>query len=1011
MWILSTERASGPRQRGGLNAEIGLDFQKDWACLQLVSMLFSDCHIERIRYDCWQDVDIRNNDGTELCVQLKKESNKKYSLDSLKETLQNFALDFIESEENEKLQFKFIAHSSNMNEEVERLSRGTSKPTDLKKIAKFFGESNLFSELSNDQCFELVKRLLCQITFSFGEGSNSFEASACVKLAESGIDGKDLRNAYKVLKGALQPRQEYTKSDVQELLKSYAGKTAIEIFDGGVEILAANLFTHSAKEKRISEFYKGAPLGWDIINAQADVRRDAESDLLEQLIIEPDRLQLFCVIAEPGAGKSTFARRLACELYHQQNAMVIRVIKEEKEEIWYRLQDFYNRVSRPFYVLVDDLFRGRGWQALEELDCSLPIKILATSNANEYQKLRLQETAIQVKLEKPSGHEKSEILKQFGKSLKELTPAQKHRFNDANHFLVLMMEMSEGENHKIQIARMLERLKVDSAHTHRAYGYVCFAYRHSVGFPKSLLEKLENVGENFDDIKKQKAAQGLIFEEEGKPENLCAGHATLANITFDLFDPPFSAEGFLKEIFSKIDEANLLERRFAALLLQSLAKADRKLIDSTFPKIQQNVVRCVDNSSSIDELSTWRDFFKTIKHEKTAQICAQAALKLEPQSEIDCNKLLNLYRDFGRQKDALRVFEKWIQAHEESASGRTPYLSLLKDFGTPDEIYHALEQTKIWLEAHSRNSSVRPIFLSLVERKGTQQQINEAIAETHKWLESHSYGSLVQGAYLSLVQKRGTAEQLESALIKTSEWLKLYQEDANVWAKYLEIAEKRANSKRAEQVINEACLWLEEHPNNSSVREGYLQLLETRGTDDQIIKALQETSEWLKSCLDDQNVRTKYLGLVREKGTNSNVESSLKDVTEWLNQNIENINVRTAYLNLVERRGDLDAVNIAIDEMVDWLNDHQEDTQVRSAYLGLIEQRIPEKKNATIREFQRWLQDHPNAIRVWSALIALLRRSNDFTSALNAARQAVSVNPGNSSLLQQLKHLEKQFSP
>lgn len=151
----------------------------------------------------------------------------------------------------------------------------------------------------------------------------------------------------------------------------------IVMFDGHVEMLTESLLSHPADAARTKQFYEAdGRLDWDIIAAQADVERDQQADLIEQLNKSTDSLRFVCVLGESGSGKSTLAWRVAAELYRRHQALVVHVKGWEAPEVWYRMPAFCSIVRRHVFVLADDLFRDPEVRvAIQQLSPWLPLSV------------------------------------------------------------------------------------------------------------------------------------------------------------------------------------------------------------------------------------------------------------------------------------------------------------------------------------------------------------------------------------------------------------------------------------------------------------------------------------------------------------------------------------------------------------------------------------------------------------------------------------------------------------
>ena len=780
----------------------------------------------------------------------------------------------------------------------------------MEEVAALLGQHSapqFLTALSNSDVHTLTEQLVKQIEFQFGMGDEtdgriSFAAHAYARLAEHGVAASDLGNAFNALKTALIPQREFTCSDVHEILKSFIGGAAIGIFDGRAQALTDELLATRANGKRIQQYYAGAPLDWDIIAAHGDIPRDQQVALIAKLLQPTDSLRLFCIVAEPGAGKSTLAWRVASKLHRRHGAFVIRLRDGEEPECWYQMEEFYQRVNRPFYVLADDLFRSPDVvSALCELSPSLPITVLATSRKNEYRLPRFKSELVREDLKQPSKEEKERVLERLGKSRNELTAKQQSRLDGANQFLVLMMELTAGKELSEIVRDTVERLKEQDQSAYRAYEYLCFAYQHSVSMPESLLERLDDQG-RFHRLPARETTQGLIFYDDERGGHVRVGHPVIAQTATAFYQALRSPIAVLRESVKAVNLTIELERRFVACLLRAQAKSQSTALQLVFQEIEAFFTK-LQQDARIGELTIWRGFFRLLGHERQSEQCVDLALTRPAADSNDCNLLINLYRERGREGDALPLLAEWIRQNPDSRGARPGYLSLVERNCKEDEIGAAINETAAWLTDHPQDYSVRGKYLGLVERKGTGEQVNQVVVETSAWLTDHSQDNFVRTAYVGLVERKGTAEQVKRVVAETSAWLKSHPEDYSVRGKHVGLVERKGTGEQVKQVVAETSAWVTEHPEGNFVRTAYLGLVERKGTGEQVKRVVAETSAWLKGHPQDYSVRGKYVGLVGRKGTGEQVKQVVVETSAWLTDHPEDNSVRTAYLGLVECKG------------------------------------------------------------------------------------------------------------
>jgi tetratricopeptide (TPR) repeat protein len=626
---------------------------------------------------------------------------------------------------------------------------------------------------------------------------------------------------------------------------------------------------------------------------------------------------------------------------------------------------------------------------------------LATSRKNEYRP-RLRFKTEPITLEPPNNNEKELILQRLDKSRLSLTPEQQKRLDNANQFLVLMMELKTGkELHEI-VRDVLERLRKSEESIYRAFHYLCFSYRYSVSIPESLLERLDPSG-NFYKLPEKDAAQGLIFRNEGRTDSLRAGHPLIADVAFGLYGR--SPVNVLCDIAGATNPSNDLERRYLVNLLRAEAIKEPLIVKDVLPQIQETIKEC-ERVCTINDLYNWRSFYLVLKEHNLSERCVDNALSRKPRSSLDCNFLLWFFRLRNREKEALPIIAEWINNNPDEHDSRVTFLRLLEIQGADEEIKKSISETGKWLATHLEDKHVRHHYLGLVERRGAPKQVTRVLGETSKWLETHSEDYHVRTFYLGLVERRGTSEQVTQILEETNKWLETHSENKDVRIFYLGLVERRGTPTQVRQVLEETNKWLEAHSEDYHVRTFYLGLVERTGTAEQVTQVLEETNKWLETHSKNKDVRVFDLGLVERRGTPTQVRQALKETSKRLESHSEDYYVRTFYLGLVERRGTSEQVTQVLEETSKWLETHSENKDVRTFYLGLVERRgTSHQVEKVVKEIMKWLQKHVNATDVWDTTISLLIRFNRIEEAGMLVTQAISFHPDNNNLNSQYLRL------
>ena len=371
-----------------------------------------------------------------------------------------------------------------------------------------------------------------------------------------------------------------------------------------VQVVTDSTLKTKATPRRIQGFYGGAAIGWDIIAANADVHRAEAKPLLDRLIASEEGPRFFCIIGAPGAGKSTLARRIAADLYHR--GCLVLHIKENEPEVWHTIPKLCEGLNQRLYVLVDDVFQDPEVERSIKtaLPADLALTILATSRGNQYfnRNPGIVKVEEPTQLLGPSTAEKEEVLSRLGKTLRDLTPEQIARFHKANQFLVLMMELTGGEELTLIVAGTIDWLQRTDKITYRAYAYLCLAGQVGVSMPSSLMAALTGV----DRVQGHEAAQDLILDGERRG-SLRVGHAVIAECAAKFYERSLPAEGVLRTIASAVNCADAQHRRFFAHLLRALAKTGSPLATKPHFTVIATAKACRKNANA-SELSIWAQF-------------------------------------------------------------------------------------------------------------------------------------------------------------------------------------------------------------------------------------------------------------------------------------------------------------------------------------------------------------------------------------------------------------------
>ena len=677
---------------------------------------------------------------------------------------------------------------------------------------------------------------------------------------------------------------------------------ALKVFEGHVEVIDDRPLSKHASPQRVEKFHGGGPVYWDVIAANADIRRDKERELLDVLLLPKGGLRIICVVGEPGAGKSTLAWRAAAKLYQEQRAVVIRAVRGNDPELWHRMAQFWKSIQRPFYILADDLFReDEVVDVLGTLDPSMPVTILGTSQVGECRCHGLPCEPVAVHLEGPSKDEKDRMLHKLNIRKEDLTSDQLKRLENATSFRVMMMEVTTGEDHAKAIERSVKHLKDKDPLGYRAYMYVCFCYQYDVCIPSAVLSRLDSEG--FHRLADRPAVQDLIFEDDRLAGSFKAGHSRTAAIAFrSYFRLPHLV---LLEIANAVDPAHETSRKFLTSLILRIARTDRPSISSGLDGLIDVMKRVRLQATGFSEIRFWFACFSELQVRDEAALCEEALLSTAPVNSCDCVYLAGRLCRHHRERDALPILSNYIGHHPDEGHPRPTFLRIVEQYGTPDEKSVALRETHEWLRTHQEESFVRTTFLGFVERnEGSTELIEGVLAETREWLAKHPEDNSVRTAFLGFVERyKGPKELIEGIWAETHEWLAKHPEDSFVRTAFLGFVERNKGSRRLmEGVLVETREWLATHPEDSDVRGALLGFVERKGPNELGVVMLKDTREWLAKHPADANVRTVFLRFIKNKAPEMAPEL-MNEMKTWLVDHTMDTSVRVAIMGLIRRHG------------------------------------------------------------------------------------------------------------
>jgi tetratricopeptide (TPR) repeat protein len=650
-------------------------------------------------------------------------------------------------------------------------------------------------------------------------------------------------------------------------LDSIATVETFSTFEGSVELINESILSHKADSERVQEFYEGAKLDWDIIAAVGDIPRDQFGELISLASQSSLEMRLICITAEPGAGKSTLAWRLAAELY-KKGSPIIHILDNDST-VWFRLREFSGKINQPFYLLVDDLFRSpEAVDAFLQLSPWLPLTILATSRTNEFNANRIKCKTYRFDLASPSSGEKKLITEKLGLEEREMSELVRKRLRSTMPFIALMVELTRGKGLQEIVHDSLKRLHTTDSSAYRAYEFICYAGQHGLAIPTALLERMEGEG-RYHDLPHRQSCKGLIFWHK-REISLRSGHPLIASIATAFYQR--SPLAVYLEIAGSTDANITQERQFLLALLSSLARSKSPFLEPLVNRLRDILNRCTEATTSISELQRWRVFYTLIGYTESSERCLDIASTLPPLTGYDANTLVGMFRYRGIEKDVLPIISKWIKEHSDVGHGRDTYMRLVENYGTKQQISELLSEMGVWLVLHPEYPNVWAYYLRLLGRKGSSKQIVVVVGNARKWLLEHPYDTFVRTALLKLFERKDPGGLRDGIIAETKSWLEKNESAAEVWNVLLTLLLRLHRNQEALELSLAA---LRSSPDNKNLQENYLRAIHYQ-SDELIVR--QAYADYLRKYPEHHNPRIQFARWLQSKGHLDEAEGHYKEV-------------------------------------------------------------------------------------------------------------------------------------
>jgi len=605
------------------------------------------------------------------------------------------------------------------------------------------------------------------------------------------------------------------------------------------ELLKAKIFSSPAGKKEILDFYCGSPLRWKIIAADGDIRRSLEKSVLDEAMQSRNDFRIICIVAEPGAGKSTLAWRVAYELFKQEN--IILHADNSDEKLWQKMPQLSRYIGRHFYVLIDDIFQKREFvRDLEKLSRDpLPVTILATARMNEFNLGGIDRRLINRIDLRLDEQEKNSLLDRLGKSYDALNEEVQQAFRTTDLFLVLGMVLTKGQSFERIIQSMIESLAEedkkysDSSFTFStAFKFVCFSYSYGLSIPEELLSNLHE-HRRFDGILDKEPVEGILYEDPRlgtKTRFVRVGHQVIAEEAVRIFTTgrfgTFNPRALYTDLLKATDENDQVQRYYIASLTNSISvksEEGTKILDGI--NIRNGKVLKLLDHATISELGIWRMIFNRLQQPEGVKRCSDEILLRSPLTTSDCQILVSEHQN-RKDGKAIPTMELWLKNNSDDGAVLARYISQIRESGDEKQVKDAMAKAEEWTPKHPEDTAVRQAYIALIKKKGSKQQADKVIEEIALWLEEHPYAGQVYQTFIELVRDRCEREdRIEKTISDVSSWLKSHEENTNVRTVYLSLVTKKGFLKTddIECALRDTESWMLNHGPNPVFKD-YLAL-------------------------------------------------------------------------------------------------------------------------------------------------------------------------------------------
>ncbi len=833
------------------------------------------------------------------------------------------------------------------------------------------------------------------------------------------------------------------------------------------------------------KFHSIVPLTWNYIAHQADTKRDLYLEIMDLLKTENGSTPKFISITgQPLSGKSTLMRRIGYDLASEAKT-VLHVHKGDNQPaIWKNLARYYEIVNRKVFLLIDDIFENdSAFRAMmrfleEDIKQKYDIIILSTAVSNDRLKRRLGDIE---RIEVPvhaselqfTENEKRQILKNV--DIDELSIGSRvyERLVAVNKFYSFLMHISFISQDKTGLAagihsESVEEWRIKDLKKHQlrlfeAYKYICFAHKHKLSIPASLIQRVE--GSSFSDVLELRGRHNWIFDVKDKYSKILSlesAHWYLAEIYWDVYVQFVSPRVLITEIVASASPDNYPDAVFVVHLFRVITEDNPKW-DLTSILIGQSVkIKRLYSTLGVDSMCIWSRIYKTLKMVKQQAECLDEAKKKEPINVADLRVLIPLIEDADPER-ALRLLHNWLKTEPTNGALRVAYFEFLSRTADrfPDEITTVINQYARWLEnAGDLWDSTQTYIDFIIEHSPKNDPLNldEITSFLNKWItqnHNHPNSSSIWASYIKLIKYYCNETMMVYTLGDCWEWLIDHQEERGftfLMPLFISELNRWGTPEKNKEVLKYLMNWIKQHPKVDQIRAEVLKLIGGKWATKteretvlgqlasqlkeihhgitvcniisliriirytkQISETINDLFDWLQVPLHNKehNVRAGFIKLVGDFGTPKQAELAISNTSNWLNKNKGEI-VFVAYIALVERKCNYEVKQNLIKQLNKRFEhlEHMQENVIRCKYLTLVLNcGKDDQVKACINQTLSWWGEYFDQNVIASLLTLLEKRNNQqLQSAMNKVKRQLSKYPNKFLILREkINSIERKY--